>query len=668
MLGQISAFGRISRGLRVTVLALMGQGLYLGCSAGDDPGQPEPVSSLRQHQDSAAKCDCVNNVGESVTIVCYDSCYATVSCGDPSGACGGVCKFDKFGTLGEKCEAAGPNGDYTGQCAAGGVNPGNRAGCCPACLNKDQTCGGLNNPIACGSAGDACSACEDKDPNDCWFPTCKEGVCIGDEDPAPIGNRCETPGGESGRCGDRGVCCAGCLTPGGGCLEGTAAGACGSGGSACSNCDNGQACDGAEKCDAGRCVDGEPLECNDNDPCTIDSCDDATGCETEPNVNASCNDGDGCTENDLCHGDGSCAGTPITCNDGNDCTQDSCDQGRCAFVAAYDSSPCDDGSSCTLVTTCNAGECVAASPSVCHDTANPCKTSSCGEDGLGTCMEVNRDDDTPCDDGNPCTADDSCQAGVCSGGGITDCDDNNDCTSDSCDDATGCSYTNVSGECADGNLCTVDDRCEDGVCVGDPVECPAANECTASGACDAGSGLCSLLLVEDGTECGNGGECQTGQCVDEDEPVGSGGSAGNGGTGGIGSTVTTSAGGTTGDAGAAGESGDGGTGASSNTASGGSASGGSGADTGGAGGSAAGGNANGAGGSDAAGGSSGLGGSSAGTAGSAGTYSGEDFQRDAKGCACRTAPGSAAPTHAALGLVGLGAMLGGRLRRRKRAR
>ncbi|HEU5076585.1 MAG TPA: MYXO-CTERM sorting domain-containing protein [Polyangiaceae bacterium] len=655
-------FGQISRGLQLTVLALAGQGLYLGCSAADEPGEPEPVASVQQRQDGA-KCECVDSDGNAATIICYDTCFDSVTCGSQREPCDAVCKFGVLATPGDKCEAVTPKGDVVGVCAASGVGSADRAGCCPACLTKDYACGGMNDAMACGESGQ-CSVCEDTNRDDCWQPTCKEGSCIGDETPAPVGNACVVDGGR-GRCADDGVCCLGCLTPGGACLEGTAAGACGTDGSACVNCDDGEACDGAEQCEAGSCVDGTPLECDDNNPCTEDSCDEVTGCENDVDVTRTCSDGDGCTTDDECHTDGSCAGTPVTCDDGNDCTEDSCDEGLCAFAPANDTEACDDGSSCTVLTVCDAGECVSASPEVCHDTSNPCKTSSCGEDGLGTCMEINREDATPCDDGNPCTTDDSCQAGVCSGGGETDCDDNNDCTTDVCDAVTGCSYTNVSGECADGNLCTVDDRCQAGQCVGDPVECPAANECTANGQCDDESGLCSLLLVEDGTECGNGGECDTGQCVGED-PVGAGGSAGTGGTGGVGAGGT-STGGTTGDAGAAGETGEGGTGGGSGA----SASGGTSAVTGGAGGTSASGGAGavgGAGGTTTGGGAAGAGGGLGGAAGSGGTYTGEDFQREAKGCDCRTAPGSAVPQHPALGLMGLGAMLAGRLRRRKRAR
>lgn len=667
MFGQISAFGRISRGVRLAVLAVVVQALYLGCSAGDEPGKPEPVASITQNQ-IAEKCECVNSRGEADTILCADSCFKTVSCGSPTEPCASVCVFKTMTNVFDGCEAVGPGGDYKGYCASGGVNPGNRAGCCASCMTKDGFCGGPSNPTACGES-DTCEVCPDKDREDCWLPTCKGGKCVGDETPAPVGNACVTPGGDKGRCATGGLCCAGCLTPGGSCVEGNTAGACGTQGAACMNCDNGKACDGAEQCKGGSCVAGTPLKCDDNDPCTADTCDDATGCQNQIDTTLPCSDGDGCTENDACHADGSCSGTPITCDDGNDCTADSCAEGRCVFVPANDNAPCEDGSSCTEGTTCNAGVCVASGATVCHDTENPCKASSCGDDGQGDCVEVDRPDGTPCDDGNPCTTADSCQEGMCKGGGDTDCDDGNPCTDDDCDESLGCFYVNATGECADGNLCTVDDRCQDGECVGEPVDCPAANECTLSGLCDEASGLCSLLLVENGTECGNGGECQTGQCVDED-PVGSGGTSGSGGSSGNGGTDgdVTNSGGTSGNGGTSGAANNG-SGGSTNPDSGGSSAGGSSgnggssADSGGAGGT---GNVNGAGGSDASGGSSSLGGSG-GTVGSAGTYSGDDFEREAQGCACRTAPGGDTPSHAGLGLLGLGAMLGGRLRRRKRA-
>lgn len=659
-------FCQIKRGLQSAVLVLTSQVLLAGCSVSEDLGTTEQVDSVQQRQAVVIECFCAGPMG-TTTIGCYDSCFkeGSVTCGDRTEFCGVVCKFDNFNASpGDRCEAIAPMGNYEGRCAEKGVTPAERAGCCPSCLTEDNVCGKPNDVKACGLAGETCKPCEDDNTNDCKYPACKEGVCLADEVFAPIGNSCTSGSGNAGKCAENGVCCQGCITPGGACLGGNAAGACGGAGEACRDCDNEQACDGAEQCDAGRCVPGTPLACDDNNPCTDDSCDDEIGCENEEDTSNSCSDGDGCTADDECHGDGSCSGTPVVCNDGNDCTDDSCNAGSCEFDPVIDNSPCDDGSSCTEITTCQTGVCTSSISTVCHDTDNPCVTSSCGDDGLGACMQVNRDDDTPCDDLNPCTSDDSCQAGVCGGGGATDCNDNNFCTTDTCDPVDGCSYQNTTGECADGDLCTVNDRCQGGQCVGDEVACPASNECTSSGQCDEASGLCSLLLLEDGTECGNGGECDTGQCVNEDDPSTGTGGTGGGGTGG---TSTTSAGGsgTTGEAGAAGETGSDASGGSTSgsTTSGTSGTGGTGG-TAGAGGTAGMGGS--AGGSGGAGGSGNIGGAS-GNAGAGGTYSGDDFAREPKGCDCRTAPGSTGSGPAALGLLGLGAMLGGRLRRRKRA-
>ena len=43
----------------------------------------------------------------------------------------------------------------------------------------------------------------------------------------------------------------------------------------------------------GTCV-GTPINCDDGNPCTTDSCDPVTGCINTPNSNA-CDDGNVCT-------------------------------------------------------------------------------------------------------------------------------------------------------------------------------------------------------------------------------------------------------------------------------------------------------------------------------------------------------------------------------------
>jgi cysteine-rich repeat protein len=47
-------------------------------------------------------------------------------------------------------------------------------------------------------------------------------------------------------------------------------------------CDDGDRCNGAERCSAGVCSDGPALDCDDRDPCTDDACDATAGCANPP--------------------------------------------------------------------------------------------------------------------------------------------------------------------------------------------------------------------------------------------------------------------------------------------------------------------------------------------------------------------------------------------------
>ena len=67
-------------------------------------------------------------------------------------------------------------------------------------------------------------------------------------------------------------------------------------------------------------------DCDDGNTTDGDCC--SASCEFEP-VGSACDDGDGnaCTESDGCDGGGICqAGAPVDCDDGNPCTADSCDE------------------------------------------------------------------------------------------------------------------------------------------------------------------------------------------------------------------------------------------------------------------------------------------------------------------------------------------------------
>ncbi len=90
-------------------------------------------------------------------------------------------------------------------------------------------------------------------------------------------------------------------------------------------CDDGDACTVGDVCADGLCTAGpDPLDCDDQNQCTSDSCDAATGCVHATTDGADCDDQDACTEGDTCHED-TCLGAAVDCDDGNACTADSCD-------------------------------------------------------------------------------------------------------------------------------------------------------------------------------------------------------------------------------------------------------------------------------------------------------------------------------------------------------
>src|SRR5262249_39406530 len=113
-------------------------------------------------------------------------------------------------------------------------------------------------------------------------------------------------------------------------------------------CDDNLKCTDPDACIApmpggGSCV-GQP-KCNDNNPCTNDACDPATGNCSHANNNAQCSDNNACTTGDQCSGGACQPGIMKNCNDNNACTTDSCDPatGNCANTPMK----CDDNNPCT---------------------------------------------------------------------------------------------------------------------------------------------------------------------------------------------------------------------------------------------------------------------------------------------------------------------------------
>ena len=180
-------------------------------------------------------------------------------------------------------------------------------------------------------------------------------------------------------------------------------------------CDDGDGCTLEDTCVEGSCV-GAQLDCDDENPCTTDACDQAHGCVNTFNQKP-CDDEDACTVEDACF-QGVCEGKVLSCEDGNPCTDDACDENTgCTWTP--NTGPCDDGSLCTDGDVCADGACVPGQELDCQ-VPNPCIQGTCNPE-VG-CEETLLD--TPCDDADECTADDTCVAGNCEGTAVV-CDDEN---------------------------------------------------------------------------------------------------------------------------------------------------------------------------------------------------------------------------------------------------
>ncbi len=278
-------------------------------------------------------------------------------------------------------------------------------------------------------------------------------------------------------------------------------------------CNDDNPCTIGDLCKTGQCVKGAPKVCESGAACNTGVCNLGSGkCEYKNKVaGAPCNDGDACSENDGCN-DGICQGKVVNCDDGNPCTNDSCDgQTGCAHKA--NTSPCSDGDACTQSDTCAASLCVSGVVKVCEDnvlcTADSCNKQSgnCVYDALGM-------NGTPCDDGNVCTLGDNCKGGICSLGIAKECNDNNPCTDDLCDKVKGCNPNFNSKACDDANACTKDDICKFGDCEGSVVSCNDGNLCT-NDSCDPKKGCVALnnsVPCDDSSKCTDADACKNGKC------------------------------------------------------------------------------------------------------------------------------------------------------------
>ncbi len=243
------------------------------------------------------------------------------------------------------------------------------------------------------------------------------------------------------------------------------------------------------------------------------------GCTAHPPapLGTPCDDANQCTLGDRCDGAGACAGpTPRDCSDSFECTNDSC---------------------------------VPATGCV-----HPNRTGSCTDDGIactsdvcsgGLCTHPPAPNGTPCTSALFCTANTTCQGGICAGGQPRNCGDGNACTVDTCDEgaqtcvhspaATCCGNGVIEGSevCDDGNTSNSDTctntcqpaRCGDGFVQTGVEQCDAgaANSNAPDASCrpDCRPQRCGdgIVDVSHGEQCDDGnavaGDGCTPQCTAE---------------------------------------------------------------------------------------------------------------------------------------------------------
>lgn len=275
------------------------------------------------------------------------------------------------------------------------------------------------------------------------------------------------------------------------------------------------------------------LDCNDLaadvNPDAEDVCGDGVDNDCDNQIDQDCLVEGPCVEDAVreCGNDtGACEVGTQTCQDGEwtDCTgigptsetcngvDDDCD----GEVDERGEQLCDDGLVCNGVSVCENGTCTVPEPPDCEALSGPCAEGRCSEKDRG-CRVFPAKTGSSCDDGNFCTDNGTCVAGVCE-------TEPRDCSSagDSCnvgicdEEADACVSQPVSDgtSCDDGAFCTIGDTCMSGTCTGAARDCSSlADQCNA-GACDEVADACVPSPVADGTACDDGLYCNVGEaCV-----------------------------------------------------------------------------------------------------------------------------------------------------------
>lgn len=307
-------------------------------------------------------------------------------------------------------------------------------------------------------------------------------------------------------------------------------------------CDDDLFCNGGEWCDSefGCLGDGPPDE-DDGIECTVDSCLEETDILQHLPQHYLCDDDDPCTL-DSCNALAGCENPAKVCDDSNPCTVDSCDpvSGDCLFTPLGEC--CMVDSDCLGEDPCLGGICDVGAHScsfyalLCDD-HDPCTQDSCDagckhEPIEGCVNECESDLDCFFAQANPnlctfptCTTDNGTGSCVYP---VRSCDDGLTCTQDLCDSALGCQYVSIpwcQQPCLEDLDCASDDACDapacvEGACANEPDLCDDGLACTG-GECHPQTGECQLFecpacicpTCESDGECDDGSLCTHDICL-----------------------------------------------------------------------------------------------------------------------------------------------------------
>ncbi len=287
---------------------------------------PETTCECRTHEDCK---DRFSDLGQCETYFC-DKDVAGGTCSRRPVADGSACDDKNPCTQGDSCQG--------GECAPGGASVCDCA--------QDEDCKAFEDGNLCNGT----LVCDREHfPYKCVVDPATVVACDGSSDTFCLKNTCNPV---TGQCE---------MTPA---HEGE-------------GCEDNSVCTKVSTCQKGECAPVEVIECEDDNPCTDNTCDPALGCVFVPNEDP-CEDGNACTSGDRCVNSECQPGEPVTCDDG-------------VF--------CNGAETCDPVVGCLEGE-----PRDCDD-HNPCTEDHCDED-LGQCVHVQAESAKEGPMGSPTCSDD----------------------------------------------------------------------------------------------------------------------------------------------------------------------------------------------------------------------------------------------------------------------